>query len=217
MHSTNNDANNNWVLNGIQYAIFKRISPSLTHDMVSPLSVALIQAGILKRKLKNDSVNPHDLLENAVNLESHIKQTVLLIRAMKSWDSPNDQIFSASTIYTQGIKFFRTRFSIRGIELALIENHQSYAEITDFHAFMYSWLGLLCYLEDRFETPVKVSVEHIADKTISILFEEKSTTEDLPPLINPSEDCIGEQELLLLSARYATTFEFNQDSILFKW
>lgn len=217
MNSKVNDSNTNWVINGIKYAIFKRITPGLTHDLVGPLSVALIQAGIIKRKLKAETHQASELLENAVNLESYIKQTVLLIRAMKTWDAPNDHIFDASNVYKQCIKFFQTRLAMKEIHLNLIENSHEDAITNRFEAFLYSWLALLCYLEDSLHKPTDVCIEQVEENVISILLKESHATEVQSLRENLPQEVIGEQELQILSQHYATSFELNHQSILFKW
>lgn len=216
-----------WLINGIKYAIFKRISPGISHDLVGPLSVALIQAGIIKRKLKADHFQASELLDNAVNLESYIKQTVLLMRATKNWDAANTPIFDVENVKKQCIKFFQTRLAMRGIDLTLVENNHAHVQIKSFQAFLYSWLALLCYLEDSLTMPAELQVEQIAENAISVLVKEKQplTAEiagksiiEMPNrLENLTEDLIGHQELLVISQHYATTFTFDKHQILFKW
>ena len=212
----------NWVIKGIKYAIYKRISPGITHDLVGPLSVALIQAGIIKRKLKADTHQASELLENAINLENYIKQTVLMIRAMKSWDSPNTPIFDVQNVYRQCIKFFQTRLAMRGIDLIVIESVHENTIMYNFQAFLYSWLGLLCYLEDMVKTPKDLHIQQLENNTISIWLKDKQIIENPVGEIstrieNQSEESIGSQELSILSQHYSTTFEFNESGILFRW
>ena len=217
-----NDCKINWVINGIKYAIFKRISPGLTHDLVGPLSVALIQAGIIKRKLKADTHQASELLENAVNLENYIKQTVLLIRAMKSWDTTNNPIFDAQNVYRQCVKFFQTRLAMRGVELVLIESAHEHMLINRFQPFLYSWLALLCYLEDTLKIPTALTIQYLEKNTISITLKNKEIIEtqtgELPiRLESVYEELIGQQELSMLSQHYSTTFVLEEGHILFKW
>lgn len=219
--------NTGWVINGIKYAIYKRISPGLTHDLVGPLSVALIQAGIIKRKLKAQTYQAAELLENTVNLENYIKQTVLLIRAMKNWDTPNTPIFDSENVCRQCIKFFQTRLAMREIDLILIESSPKYAAISNFQAFLFSWLALLCYLEDTLQTAYEVHIQQIEVNAISIQLKQKDATEKQLTEKNISDDTkstekrveelIGKHELFILSQHYATQFEFDGDSILFTW
>lgn len=215
-------SNTNWTVNGIKYAIFKRISVGLTHDLVGPLSVALIQAGIIKRKLKADTYQASELLENAINIESYIKQTIVLIRAQKSWDAPNEDIFDAENVYKQCIKFFQTRLAMKGIDLLLLENNPQYAINDRFEAFLYCWLALLYYFEDTLEALTAVHVEQVEPREILILLKQKQSdpidTGDAKSFVKDgSDELIGQQELLTLSQHYQTTIEFKADSISFKW
>lgn len=216
------NSNTSWVISGIKYAIFKRISPSLTHQMVGPLSIALIQAGIIKRKLKIDAFDANELLENAGNVDSYIKQAVLLIKAMRSWDAPNHHIFDNGNVYNQCIRFFQSILAMKDIDLKLIESKQQFDASNYSQAFLYCWLGLLCYLEDTLERFKELHVQQIENKTILILLKEKQSNQIQTDYAENgtkklSEELIGQQELLILCQHYAATIEIKDDSILFKW
>ncbi len=207
-----------WQLAGIQHVIFMRIFPSLRHGLVGPISIARMSTSIV-RKLLTKEGQP-GIAEQVARIDQQLQEAVLAIRALQSWEPAANELANPLDLIQQGLQIMTTPFAMSQIEVSLADDWASSLPTTPVaqRAFLYAWLGVLCYCQDSIKGQAVLSITASlpqANPGLVITLPEAVTTD--APAINGPGLLINQEALHILALHAGWRMQYGHRQLSFTW
>jgi hypothetical protein len=204
-----------WDIAGIQHEIFLRNFPNLRHDLVAPLSIGRMTLSLLKRKLGIEQIDNEIFAHHIGKIDQQIEVCIQAIRALQLWDSPSEEVRMPAEIIRQGIHLSSSRLSTRSITIDPVPNQLDRLEEVNYQAFLYCWLGMLCYFEDNLKQPSSLKLQVRDSKSFTIdstRTNGSALSQPFPRLRQVTQEAVTQ-----LANHYSILLSFDDTQVTFAW
>lgn len=150
-----------YFINAIHLEIFSRIFPHIRHDVIGYLSASLMRVSIIERLSNREQFSKNQLQEELKKIESHLREVVVNIRALKLWDFDFADDDTLCNIVTKSISIYSGQLAFRGIEIEYNKSEFQDTFKVKNKPLLNSLLCIFTYIEDSEydNSKLKITIE----------------------------------------------------------
>lgn len=203
---------------GIRHEIFMRVFPTLRHGLVGPISIARMSVSIVRRLLSRGEVNKAMLNEPVERMDQQLAEAVTGIRALQTWEPEAKGTAIPAEVLRQGIALMTASLALRDIKLDYVPSDTQDLDEVRHQPFLYAWLALLCYFEDRLSEPATLRIEQKEPKSVCVeITRSLYDANQVKPKPSVRANIIDQAALETVAAAGGLRLTFGEEWVSFSW